>query len=114
MATNKSKASPKLLSAGGQRISWRRLIIFMSVTLNVGFVVIWLSFAGTSALDGLFMANGLERYCAGYNDDKFVSSTEKVKALREYVCDRPEADKYFQEGYAKYLDAKGIPRATNE
>lgn len=114
MATTKSKASPKLLPAGGQRVSLRRLIILASVTLNVGFLVIWVGLAATNSLDGLFMADGLERYCSSTNDDKFKDSTAQVKALRDYVCDRPDADKYFQEGFGKYLDAKNIPRATNE
>ena len=110
---SKSKASPKLLSAGGQRISWRRLVIFASLALNVGFIVLWVSLTTTS-LDGLFMADGLGRYCSSANDDKFTNETDKVKALREYVCDRPQADKYFQAGFADYLDAKGVPRATSE
>jgi hypothetical protein len=118
MATTKSaskpKASPKLLTGGGQRVSWRRLIVLASVTLNVGFLVIWVSLASSYSLDGLFMANGLDRYCSEVNDDKFKDSTAQVKALRDYVCDRPDADQYFQEGFAKYLDSKGIPRATNE
>ncbi|HSE60923.1 MAG TPA: hypothetical protein VLA88_01355 [Candidatus Saccharimonadales bacterium] len=114
MATTKSKATPKLLPAGGQRVSIRRLMILASVTLNIGFVVIWISLAATSSLDGLFMAKGLERYCSSSNDDKFGDSTAQVKALREYVCDRPDADMYFQEGFGKYLDSKNIPRATNE
>jgi hypothetical protein len=114
MATTKSKASPKLLNAGGRRISLRRLIILASVTLNVGFLVIWVSLASSYSLDGLFMANGLDRYCSSLNDDKFKDSTVQVKALRDYVCDRPDADQYFQDGFEKYLDSKGIPRATNE
>ena len=114
MATSKSKASPKLLTAGGQRVSWRKLVILASVTLNVGFIVIWVSLASTYSLDGLFMANGLERYCSSQNDDKFKDATAQVAALREYVCDRPDADQYFQDGFAKYLDAKGIPRPTSD
>lgn len=114
MATTKTKASPKLLPAGGQRISIRRLIILASLTLNVGFIVIWVSLASSYSLDGLFMADGLERYCSNLNDDKFKDSTAQVKALRDYVCDRPDADNYFQDGLGKYLDSKGITRATNE
>jgi hypothetical protein len=114
MATSKSKPTVKLLPAGGLRFSWRRLIILASLTLNVGFVVVWVAFVSGTALDGLFMANGLERYCSTQNDDKFEGTTSQVKALRDYVCDRPDATSYFHDGFNKYLDAKGIPRATNQ
>jgi hypothetical protein len=53
-------------------------------------------------------------YCSTSNDDKFDGSTTQVKALRDYVCDRSDASTYFHDGLNKYLDAKGIPRATNE
>jgi hypothetical protein len=113
MAT-KTKSSPKLLTAGHSRISWRRLIILASLALNIGFIVIWISLSATHSLDGLFMANGLERYCSRDNDNKFKDSSDQVKALRDYVCNAPDAHKYFEEGYNNYLDAKGIPRATSE
>jgi hypothetical protein len=114
MATTKSKPAQKLLSAGGLRFSWRRMIILASLAFNVGFIVIWISLASSNSLDGLFMADGLERYCSTSNDDKFDGSTTQVKALRDYVCDRSDASTYFHDGLNKYLDAKGIPRATNE
>ncbi len=114
MATTKSKSSPKLLGAGKWPISWTRLFIAASLVLNIGFVVVWVSLAGTNTLDGVFMANGLERYCSAGNDDKFKDSTSQVKGLRSYVCDTPDAHQYFQDGLTKYFDAKGIPHGTKE
>lgn len=112
--TTSTKGSQKLLTAGRPRVSWRRLVILASLTLNIGFLVIWIGFGATHALDGLFMASGLERYCSSNNDDKFVDSSDQVKALRNYVCDTPDAHQYFQDGLSKYLDSKGIPHATKE
>lgn len=112
--TSSTKSSPKLLTAGHTRISWRRLVILASLTLNIGFLVIWIGFGATHALDGLFMADGLERYCSSNNDDKFAESSEQVKALRNYVCDTPDAHQYFQDGLSKYLDSRGIPHAIKE
>lgn len=113
MATTKSKGTQKLLTAGGTRISWRRLIILASLTLNIGFIVIWVGLASTNSLDGLFMEDGLQRYCSDVNDDKFTDSSEKVKALRNYVCYHPEARDFFDKGYNEYLQFKGIS-ATRE
>lgn len=108
-SNKKSTKTQKLLPAGGTRISLRRLVIFASVTLNVGFIVLWLSLAATHSLDGLFMENGLARYCNTNNDDKFAAATPQVKELRNYVCDRPDAAKYFHEGLNNYYQSKGIP-----
>lgn len=108
-SNKKSTKTQKLLPAGGTRISLRRLVIFASVTLNVGFIVLWVSLAATNSLDGLFMENGLARYCASNNDDKFSSATPQVKELRNYVCDTPGATQYFHEGLNKYYESKGIP-----
>lgn len=119
MATTKGKStstkgSQKLLTAGHPRVSLRRLVILASITLNIGFIVIWIGLAATHSLDGLFMADGLERYCSSNNDDKFKESSDQVKALRDYVCDAPDAHQYFQDGLSKYLDSKGIPHAIKE
>ena len=117
MATTKTKApqtSQKLLTAGHWRISWRRLIILASLALNIGFIVLWVGLASTNNLDGMFMANGLDRYCSTSNDDKFKDSSDQVKALRNYVCDSPDAHQYFQDGLSKYLDSKGITHANKE
>jgi hypothetical protein len=117
MATTKAKAksAQKLLPAGNRwHISWKRLVIVTSVTLNIGFVVIWLSLATTNSLDGLFMENGLVRYCSTSNDDKFDSTTAQTKGLRSYVCDKADAHQYFHDGLVKYYKAVGIPYATKE
>ena len=113
MAATKAKSSPKLLTAGRWRFSWRRMLITTSITLNIGFLVIWISLATTNSLDGLFMADGLDRYCSSANDDKFTSATLQVKAMRDYVCNSNDAHQYFSEGYYKYLDSKGISHPTN-
>jgi hypothetical protein len=117
MATTKTKASQtsqKLLTAGRWHISWRRLIILASLSLNIGFIVLWIGLSSTNNLDGVFMANGLDRYCSSSNDDKFKDSTDQVKALRNYVCDTPDAHQYFQDGLSRYLDSKGISHGTSE
>lgn len=111
MATSKAKSSQKLLTAGHVRLSWKRLLVFASVTLNIGFIVIWISLASTHSLDGIFMADGLARYCSSENDNKFTTATEEVRALRDYVCDEPDAHPYFNEGFKKYLEAKNIPQS---
>jgi hypothetical protein len=111
MATTKTKSTPKLLTAGHNRISWRRLIILASITLNIGFIVIWIGLSATNSLDGLFMEDGLTRYCSENNDDKFKDSKEEVRALRNYVCYHPEAKEFFDKGYNDYLQVKGITRS---
>lgn len=110
MATaNKTKGSPKkLLTAGKWNLSWKRLLITGSVVVNIAFIVVFISLVGTYSLDGLFMGPGLERYCSSANDDKFVGSTEQIKALRNYVCDTSDAHQYFVSGLDKYLDSKGL------
>ena len=115
MAKAKTTANPqKLLPSGRWRVSWRRLLIVTSITLNIGFVVIWIGLSVTNSLDGLFIANGLERYCSSSNDDKYKDSSEQVKALRDYVCDTPDAHKYFQQGLSNYLDSKGLSHTIGQ
>lgn len=114
MATTKTKNSPKLLTAGHNRVSWRRLIILASITLNIGFIVIWVGLAATNSLDGLFMEDGLKRYCSQGNDDKFKDSKEDVKALRDYVCYVPDSKEFFDKGFNEYLQFKGITAGTRE
>ena len=113
-ATTKVKPTPKLLTAGRFRVSWKRLVIFASLALNIGFIVLWISLSVTNSLDGLFMDPGLDRYCSTVNDDKFSTSSTQVKELRNYVCDRNDAHKYFQDGLNKYLDSKNVQHATSE
>lgn len=110
-----AKKSPKLLGPGRWHPSLKRLVIFASLALNVGFIVVLIAVASTTVLDGLFMPTALERYCSTANDDKFKSEDAKVIALRAYVCDRSSAHTYFTDGYYKYLDALKVPysRANN-
>lgn len=91
-------------------LSWKKLLIAGSVSLNIAFIVLMLSVGISNALDGIFMASGLERYCSSVNDDKFNGSSAQVKALRNYVCDTSDAHQYFIDGFDKYLDSKGISR----
>lgn len=109
-----STGSQKLLTAGRWHMSWKRLFICASLALNIGFLVIWAGILFSNALDGLFIADGLERYCSSNNDDKFTNSSEQVKALRDYVCDAPDAHKYFQQGLSNYLDSKGISHTIGQ
>ncbi|HSW81154.1 MAG TPA: hypothetical protein VLG40_02040 [Candidatus Saccharimonas sp.] len=107
MATTKKSASQKA-KTGAWGLSWKRLLVAGSITLNIAFIVVMLSVSISNALDGVFMASGLERYCSSVNDDKFNGSSVQVKALRNYVCDTPDAHQYFVDGLNKYLDSKGI------
>jgi hypothetical protein len=107
MAT--AKNTPKLLEPGRWHPSLRRLVIFASFALNIGFIVVLLAVATSTALDGLFMPTALDRYCSTANDDKFQKEDAKVKAMRTYVCDRTDAHTYFIDGYYKYLDSLKIP-----
>lgn len=91
-------------------LSVGQMIIFGSFAANIAFVVVWVGIATTNVLDGIFMENNLIRYCATANDHKLAEESSQVRALREYVCDRPQATTYFHEGFNKYLDSKGIPR----
>jgi hypothetical protein len=104
MATSKKKSAPK--TSVGWRVSWRRMIIFASFAVNIGFLVLFITLMTTNVLDGVLMPAGLDRYCSTRNDEKFATAKPKIKALREYVCDRPEAHPYFKEGLQKYLDSK--------
>jgi hypothetical protein len=88
--------------------SWKNFFIALSVVVNIGFVVIVITMMSTHALDGMFMNEGLKRYCASQNNDKFRNASDEVKALRVYTCADGDAALYFEDGFKKYLDAKGI------
>jgi hypothetical protein len=104
-----TKKPQKLLEAGKWHPSLRRLVIFASLALNVGFVVVLVTLSTTTVLDGLFMPVALDRYCSTANDNKFQKEDAQIKALRAYVCDRSDAHEYFQDGYMKYLKSLNIP-----
>lgn len=88
--------------------SWTRLFIAASVAANIAFVVVVATMITSHSLDGMFMNEGLQRYCNTANDDKFSDNPAKVRALRYYTCARGDAAQYFQEGFQKYLDYKHI------
>lgn len=112
MAT--TKKSQKLLEQGPVRLSWRRLIILSSLTLNVAFIVVIITMATSNALDGMFVKQGMQRYCEGVNDRLFAKSTDEVKALRDYTCAHGDAERYFKDGFDSYLHAKGIQHQHSE
>jgi hypothetical protein len=89
-------------------VSWKHFFIALSVAANIGFVVVVTTMMTSHVLDGMFMREGLNRYCASQNTDKFSDASEKVKALREYTCATDEAKKYFNDGFDRYLEFKGI------
>lgn len=96
------------VTVGKWAMSWKEFFVALSVAANIGFVVIVVTMMSSHALDGMFMNEGLTRYCASENNDKFGNSTEKVKALRAYTCASGDAKQYFNDGFNKYLTAKGI------
>jgi hypothetical protein len=106
MATSKKKSTPKTSREWG--VSWRRMLILASFAVNIGFVVLFITLATTNVLDGVLMPTGLDRYCSAKNDEKFATAGPKIKALREYVCDRPEAHPYFSQGLRQYLNSKHL------
>lgn len=107
MAASK-KPAPKKQMGMKWNISWKKWLIVASATLNIAFVVVVITMMTSHALDGMFMREGLARYCAVANDTQFTDSPAKVKALRVYTCAGGDAKPYFNEGFQKYLDFKGI------
>jgi hypothetical protein len=89
-------------------ISWKKFFIALSVAANIGFAVVIITMMTSHVLDGMFMREGLNRYCAAQNDEKFEDNSEKVKALREYTCARGEAKDFFNQGLNDYMESKGI------
>lgn len=108
MAVTKKPVIKK--NTGGMRwsISWKNWLIAASVTLNIAFVVVLITMMTSHALDGMFMKEGLSRYCAVANDYQFDTAPAKVKALRVFTCAGGDAKPYFDEGFQKYLDFKGV------
>ncbi len=89
-------------------ISWKNFFIALSLAANIGFVVVVTTMMTSHAMDGMFMREGLNRYCASQNNDKFSDNSEKTKALREYTCASGDAKQYFDDGFTKYLETKGV------
>jgi hypothetical protein len=99
---------PVKKTTGTLEMNWTKFFIALSIAANIGFVVVVTTMMTSHALDGMFMREGLNRYCASQNNEKFTDSSEKTKALREYTCASGDAKKYFEEGFNKYLDVKGV------
>lgn len=89
-------------------MSWKTFFISLSVAANIGFAVVVITMMSSHVLDGMFMREGLNRYCAPQNDEKFSDNSEKTKAFRDYTCAQGDAKDFFNEGFKQYLEAKGI------
>lgn len=88
--------------------SWKGLFVSGSVALNVALLVFLLLVTYTNAVDGMFMQEGLSRYCSTTNDSMFTNASAKTQALRSFTCASGDAQPYFSDGYNKYLDSKSI------
>jgi len=87
---------------------WKGLFFAASVTLNIAFVVVFITMVTTNALDIMVMKEGLYRYCLASNDTKFEDSSDKTKALRDFTCARGDASDDFQNAVNDYLKTKGL------
>lgn len=79
-----------------------------SLTVNLAFVVVVITMMTSHVMDGMFMNEGLNRYCSSANDSKFDNTSAKVKAMRAYTCGSGDAKQYFENGFNSYLQSKGI------
>jgi len=101
-----SKQSKTKVAIGA--MSGKQFFIALSVAANIAFVVVIITMMTSNVLDGMFMNEGLSRYCSPVNNDKFVDAGEKTQALRAYTCASGEAKSYFDTGFQSYLDYKNI------
>lgn len=90
------------LKAPKGKMSWKQLLVSASVTLNIAFVVVLITLATTHALDGLWMREGLTRYCSPANDSKFDDMTEASKSLRDFTCAKGDAADDFEAAVKAY------------
>ncbi len=102
------QAVKKSKVAIGSQISGKRFFIGLSFAANIAFVVVLITMMTSHVLDGMFMNEGLTRYCSSVNDSKFSDAGEKPKALRAYTCAAGDAKEYFDAGFQSYLDYKSI------
>lgn len=100
--TNKSE------KGGGWNVSWKRFLIAASATANVALIVAVITMMSSHVLDGMFINEGLTRYCSPANDNKFDNSADRAQALRAYTCATGDAKSYFDAGFQSYLTAKGL------
>lgn len=107
MAGAKQGKQVKSTAARGV-VAWKQFFIALSVAANIGFVVVVITMMTSHVLDGMFMNEGLSRYCSSVNDSKFSEAGDKTKALRAYTCATGDAKTYFDKGFQEYLDYKGV------
>lgn len=88
---------------GKWKISWRNFFIAASVSLNIAFVVLIVAMATTNALDGMFMYEGLKRYCDPVNDSRFGGQPAENQALRDFTCAKGAAKQDFEKAFNNYL-----------
>lgn len=104
MATAKKSTSKKII----QSMSWRNFFFAASVTLNIAFVVLFITMATTNALDGLLMREGLTRYCAEANDESFADNPVVTRGIRDFTCAKGDAKDDFEKAVNNYLESKGL------
>ncbi|HVI69693.1 MAG TPA: hypothetical protein VM581_04535 [Magnetospirillaceae bacterium] len=102
------QAKKSTVSVTGNNMSWKQFFISLSIAANIGFIVVVITMMTSHVLDGMFMNEGLTRYCSSVNDDKFADAGDKVKALRAYTCASGDAKQYFDSSFQSYLDYKNI------
>jgi len=102
MATKKNSKRSRLTT------SWKSFFYAASVTLNIAFVVVFVTMISTNALDGMLMKEGLNRYCSEANDKKFEDNPAKTQALRDFTCAKGEAQDDFETAVNAYLKSRGL------
>jgi|SRR5687767_3460977 len=102
------KVTKKSVSVGKWQMSWKNLFIVASVTVNIAFLVVFVTMIFTNKLDGVFIEEGLARYCSATNDSLYADSEETVKALRDFTCAKGDAKPYFDSAFKIYSFSRGI------
>lgn len=103
MATAKKTSSKKNFN---WLMPWKNFYLSVSVAVNIAFIVLFVTMAGTHALDGMWMREGLNRYCDAANDTKFKDNSEATKALRDFTCAKGDAADDFQKAFNAYLETR--------
>lgn len=107
-----TKKSTKTFELGKWTIQWRDLLIAGSVALNLAVLVLGIAMMATNALDGMFIREGLQRFCNPNNDDKFTGSSDETRAVRDFTCAHGDAKPYFENGLKNYMNDYRIPHAS--
>ncbi len=108
MAGAKQAVKKSNTRAEGSKISGKQFFIALSFAANIAFVVVVTTMMTSHVLDGMFMNEGLTRYCSSVNNSKFTDAGDKARALREYTCATGDAKQYFDTGFQSYLDYKNV------